>query len=98
MTQDNLFYGGAHPVFALCAVGAGALAEKLRAGDEQAVAGPGHGLSRAHSLYSHDLLIDMGIDLTDRRTQQAIYRRMSAEMDEAERELDRSGLAGSPVR
>jgi oligoendopeptidase F len=88
ITQDNLFYGGAHAVFAVCAVGAAALVEKLRAGDGRAVAGLSRGLSRARSLYSHDLLLDMGIDLTDRSSQQAIFRRMSAEMEAAERELD----------
>ena len=88
ITQSNLFYGHAHPVFLLCAVGAAALVEKIQAGDRKTIEGLSRGLGASQgSLYSQDLMLAMDVDLADSGVRQAIFRRMERKLGDLEREL-----------
>jgi len=88
VTEPTLFYTHHQNTFAASAAAAVAMAEGLEKGDSKVMA-PVRGRDLE---YSHDFLLAMGIDVSTTAPYEALARRMSAKMDQLERELKAMGL------
>ncbi len=87
MTLGTAFYGHVLDEWAFAMAGAVAMMEQVRAQDAKSVAAIVSPMSQPCSFTSYDLLRDAGADPTTEAFCEAIFKRMTAEMNLLDREL-----------
>ena len=76
ITNDQMFYSHTNVVFPVALATGAYWAERIAARDPRAIAGLRETLTAQGSQYSHDLLLNAGIDVTSKALYEAMFRRI----------------------
>jgi oligoendopeptidase F len=87
MTNDQMFYSHTQVVFPVALAAGAYWVERIAARDPRAVAGVRRTMTANGSQYSHDLLLDAGIDVTRRDLYDAMFRRIDQLLDRLDQEV-----------
>ncbi len=86
ITNDQMFYSHTQVVFPVALAAGAYWAEKIKARDARAIAGLRETMTAQGSQYSHDLLLDAGIDVTSPALYDAMFRRIDHLLDRLDRQ------------
>jgi oligoendopeptidase F len=90
MTLGLLYYAHVLDEWAFAMAGAVGMMERVKAHDANAIAAITSPMMKARSFTSYDLLCDAGADPTRASFYEPIFRRMNADMDALDTELERA--------